>query len=234
MTEAFQLPVERQLNFGFSTPLLYETSEQTALYNVSSDDDSPFILHIATHNGAFGDVWFQIQDPRFTMSPDELVHMPNLRFRHDSGGGLNPFISEELYKIPRSFLNHIEMDVNKLSDDENEDLHEEEDRINANTTIKVYRDSRKNWFKITDISHDDTDGKLDDFLDIEVTENGNVVLTQRHTEYKLDGNIEFPVEVSGSMLFKSRENGGQNPQITEILRGLAVRIAKAVDPRVKR
>lgn len=222
---------ERQLRFEFITPEIYIDGKRTEFSGITSDDDSPFLLNLRMHSDAQGDVWIFFQDTRWGISPNEAKLFPHIRFRSLNGGGLNSFISEELAKIPYSLNNFIEAEY--IDDFEKEfELKPKPDSINPHSSLEVITSKDDKGFKIKSLENEDeTFDDLRSFLDIEVTENGDVILTERNTIDELDGNTWFPVEISGHMLFKSRENGGKYPMLNEILKGLAERIVNAKDPR---
>lgn len=176
---------ERQLDFEFETPRILSDEQRTELIDVTSDDNSPFLLSLTLHSAAWGDVWIRLQDSRFRTDSDDAIYLPQIRFRSAFGGGLNTFIAEELAQLPDSFYNHIKIDEGAQFRKEF-GIKAEKDRINSNSVLDITRNNDKDGFKIKGLQDDDEmHDELSKFIDLEVTNDGDVILTQRDIRLKM-------------------------------------------------
>lgn len=217
---------ERQLDFGFDLPEIQENEFGFGVCNIPSDDDSQFTLGVSlsTYGSALGDVFIEMSAPVTQSNINNEIYLPVMRLRCAFGGGLNPFIAEELSSLPtlfRRFNGHIPEDFKTSITQQ---------RLNPYSSIEVEHGTNKNQPKlaIRNIQDDDEQiVELTKFLDIEIANNGNVTLIQRHTRRELKGREWSKIEKEGRMFFKTKKNGGKYPLVAEILTRIAERIAKA-------
>lgn len=217
---------ERQLDFGFNLPEIHEDERGIGVHNIPSDDDSQFTLSIflSTYGSALGDVFVQMTDSAAPFITGNGVYLPDMRLRCAFGGGLNPFIAEELSYLPglfRLYNGHIP---------ENFKLSKARQRLNPLSLIEVEYGMNKNEPKLSIINIQDDDEQRDEltkFMDIEIANNGNVTLVQRHIRHELDGNTWSQVEKEGRMLFKTKRNGGEYPLVAEVFTRIAKQITEA-------
>ncbi len=217
---------ERQLDFGFNLPEIHEDKRGIGVHNIPSDDDSQFTLNVflSTYGSALGDVFVQMSDSATSFITGKRVDLPDMRLRCAIGGGLNPFIAEELSSLPglfRYYNGHIPEDF-KLS--------KTRQRLNPHSSIEVEYGMNKNEPKLSIRNIQDDDEQFDEltkFMDIEIANNGNVTLAQRHIRHEPDSNTWLQVEKEGRMLFKTKKNGGEYPLVAEVFTRIAKRIANA-------
>lgn len=179
----------------------------TEVNEIPSDTKSPWVLAFVFQQ----DVFLQFTDATGKTG----VLFPPIRFRSFFGGGALPLINEELSILPKSFMNH-----QGQMPPEYKKRNKTEDRLPSYVDITVRVGKKPNESKYIIKGIPDGDANLDDnnkFLDIEITKDGNAIVTMRDTHRNNQASVEF----------KTTENGGKYPIMAEVFARIAERIAKA-------
>lgn len=181
-------------------------ADTTGVNGIPSDTQSSWVLDFAFQQ----DVFLQFTDA--TGKTD--VFFPAIRFRRS---GCGPFfmLAEELSFLPEAFTKYKGQIFPRY---ENQSRTEDTPSTFFGTEVRVGKKPNESRYIIKGIP--DGDANPDDnnkFLDIEITKDGNAIVTMRDTHRNNQASVEF----------KTTENGGKYPIMAEVFARIAERIAKA-------
>lgn len=141
------------------------------------------------------------------------TYLPMMRFRSQAGGGFLPLISEELSILPRAFMEN----GGQIVDHGNQNEANNQFPSWLNIDIRVGKTPSESKYIIKGIPDGDANPEDNNkFLDIEITNEGNAILTMRDTRRNNSALMEF----------KTKENGGRYPIMAAVFTRIAERIAK--------
>lgn len=202
--------------FEINGVLVEKNGPVHGVYNIPSDDESPFILSVFYLTG---DAVLGVED--MTMKTG-VFFLNGMRFRTSAGGGDFPLIANELNILMKSFLDHR----GKIPPGYKErERFIDTGKPRSTTTIRVGKKPSESKFVITNIPADDQDdGNDTQFMDIEVENNGDVQLTRRDTTRNQ----------KATMTFKTAKNGGKFPIMAEVFTQIAKGMADTEKLRGKR
>lgn len=193
--------------------------------NIPNDGDDPFVFALMIGSEIrFGDAVIDLQDPTFRTE----TYLPPITFRSEFGGSHLPCIAEELNVLFRAFESH----GGKIPSWYKRKNHKDDKFPNhLVATLEKGKTPEDSRYIIRDLQDDDEeDGKLSKFLDIEITKDGNAIVTQK---FFLHGRKPDEKPTSQrQMIFKTAKNGGKFPIMAEVFTRIAERIAKAKDGKV--
>lgn len=173
---------------------------------IPSDTPSPWKISLLYKY----DIFLQFNDS----TAETGIYLPGIRFRR-SGCGHFFLIAEELSFLPEAFMNY----QGKISPDfENQTRTIDDPSTFAGTEIRVGKKQNESKYVIKGIPDGNANPEDNNkFLDIEITNEGNAILTMRDTRRNNQA----------SMKFKTAENGGRYPIMAAVFTRIAERIANA-------
>lgn len=188
--------------------------------NIPNDGNNPFVFSLMIGQGIrSGDAVIDLQDPTFETD----IYLESTIFRSGSGGGALPCIAEELNVLFRAFENH----GGKIPSWYKRKNHQDDrfpDYLIA--TVEKGKTPEDSKYVIRDLQDDDEQSdKLSKFLDIEITRDGDAIVTQKFFLHGRKPNREPTAQ--RQMVFKTAENGGKFPIMAEVFTRIAERIANS-------
>lgn len=184
------------------------TADAGNVNEIPSDAKSPWTLNFEFNEDAF----LQFVDS----TAETGIYFLPIRFRRS---GYGPFfmLAEELSFLPEAFMSY----QGKIFPNfENQNRAADDPSTFSGTEIKVGRKPDESKYIIKGIPH--ADGGPDDnlrfiSLDIEITRNGDSILTMHDNRRNNHASMEF----------RTAENGGKYPIMAAVFTRIAERIAKA-------
>lgn len=188
--------------------------------NIPNDTGSPFAFSLMIGSGIrLGDAVIDLSDTTFETG----IYLEPIIFRSGFGGGALPCIAEELSVLFRAFENH----GGKIPSWYKRKNHQDDRFPNyIVATVEESKNPEDSQYIIRNLQDDDEQiDELRKFLDIEITREGDVIVTQRflRSDFGTDGCIE----VQGQMVLKTAKNGGKFSIMAEVFTRIAERIAKS-------
>lgn len=170
------------------------------VYNIPNDSETPFVLNVIS---AQGDKFLEIEDPT---AKTNIFFEKDMRFRTYAGGGDFPLIAFELNILKEAFLKH----AGQIPPGYKEKERFIDGSKSWSTTKIVVGKKPSSQYIITNIPADDQENNTQ-FMDIEVKNNGDVLLTRRDMER----------DKKATMTFKTAENDGKFPIMAEVFTQIA-------------
>ncbi len=177
-------------------------ADATNIDNIPSDIASPWKLSLLDKE----DIFLQFQD---STAETDIFFLP-IRFRRSSCG---PFfmLAEELSFLPEAFMKHGGQIFPRY---ENQSRVIDAPSTFFETEVRIGKNHDESKYIIKRIPDGDTDDKS---IDIEITRDGNAIVTMHDNRRNNQALIEF----------KTGENGGKYPIMAEVFTRIAKRIANA-------